>query len=148
MPTILPRICLLTLALTLPTTLASAAVVPVPTVAIASDTYVEHLSDAARVLERADQLRRGDRVITVVSWRRALPGGAFTVVNPLPRSVQFQGSADGTEQVSADGGRTWGRLGQLRIANRLATPEDITHLRWRVASPASTGQITYSAIVR
>ena len=140
--------CLITLALGLPASAACAAVVPVPSVAIASDMFVEHTGDANRVLERADQLRRGDRVVTVVSWKRSLPGRAFTVVNPLPRRIQFEGSADGTEQVSADGGRTWGRLGQLRVGSRLARADDITHVRWRVMTPAIAGQIAYSAIVR
>jgi hypothetical protein len=66
----------------------------------------------------------------------------------MPRTLQFQGSADGSEEVSVDGGRHWGRLGDLRVGSRLATPEDVTHVRWHIATPAPTGQIAYSAIVR
>ncbi|MBC2668175.1 hypothetical protein ACFOON_11405 [Novosphingobium piscinae] len=127
---------------------AEAAMVAPPAVAVGSAVYVEHLGAANRVLERSDQLRRGDRVVTIVSWKRPGPGGAFTLVNPLPRTVQFDGTADGTEEVSADGGRTWGRLGQLRAAGRLVLAQDVTHVRWRVASPSAAGRIAYRAIVR
>ena len=126
----------------------SAAVAPAPAVRIASAVFVEHASESNRVLLPADQLRRGDRVVTVVSWRRAVKGGTFTLTNPLPRALQFQGSADQSEEVSVDGGRHWGRLGELRLGNRQATPEDVTHVRWHIATPAPTGRIAYSAIVR
>ncbi|WP_244970576.1 hypothetical protein [Novosphingobium aerophilum] len=127
---------------------ARAAMVAPASVAIGSDVFVEHLGEANRVLERSDRLRPGDRVVTIVSWRRALPGGAFTVVNPLPHRVQFDGTADGAEEVSVDGGRSWGKLGQLRIAGRLALAPDVTHVRWHIASPAPAGRIAYRAIVR
>ena len=112
---------------------------PIAPVALASDVYVERVESDNRVLQPAERLRPGDRVVTIVSWKRAAPGGHFTVMNPLPRSLYFQGTADGDEEVSVDGGRNWRRLGSLRTANRFATPEDVTHIRWRIA---------YSAIVR
>lgn len=121
---------------------------PVAPVMLASDVFVERVDSATRVLEPAQRLRPGDRVVTIVSWKRAQPGRHFTVTNPLPRTLYFQGTADGDEEVSVDGGRTWGRLGSLRIAERLATPEDVTHVRWRIATPAPQGRIAYSAIVR
>lgn len=117
-------------------------------VALGTAVYVEKTDDSARILQPASKLSRGDRVVTVVSWRRAGPAGRFTVINPLPRGLYYQGSANDDEEVSVDGGRSWGRLGYLRVGDRLATPEDVTHVRWRVASPASTGRIAYSAIVR
>jgi hypothetical protein len=59
------------------------------------------------------------------------------------------------EEISIDGGRSWGKLGMLMIRDtsgtRLASPEDVTHVRWRIpASVAArgTGTIAYSAIVR
>ena len=116
--------------------------------ALGSAVFVEKTDDNARILQPANKLSRGDRVVTVVTWRRTSPGGRFTVTNPLPRGLYYQGSANDDEEVSVDGGRSWGKLGELRIGDRLATPEDVTHLRWRVASPASAGRIAYSAIVR
>jgi hypothetical protein len=124
-------------------------------VAIAHTVFVERGSPGSgRVLEPARALRRGDRVVYVVSWRAAEPE-RFTITNPLPRSVAYQGSADGREDVSTDGGRTWGKLGDLRVRDgnvwRDATPEDVTHVRWQVPRQlalAGRGQVTWSAIVR
>ena len=123
-----------------------------PSVALDSAVFVERIvPKKGRMLAPATALKRGDRVVYVVSWYRMRGQGAFTVTNPLPKKVYYQGSADGREDVSLDGGRTWGKLDDLRIGARLATPEDVTHVRWKVpASEAArgSGQITYSAIVR
>ena len=123
-----------------------------PAVSIDSTVFVEHAdAGSARRLEPARDLSRGDRVVYIVSWNRQGGSGGFTVTNPLPRSIAYQGSARDDEEVSVDGGRTWGRLGALTVGARLATPEDVTHLRWRVpAGHAARGQgnIAYSGIVR
>lgn len=123
-----------------------------PMVALDSDVFVErYVPSKGRMLQPASALKRGDRVVYIVSWTRMGGAGGFTVTNPLPRQVYFQGSADGREEVSVDGGRTWGKLESLRVAGRLATPEDVTHVRWKVLAQEAargTGQITYSAIVR
>jgi len=130
----------------------AAPAIAAPLVAIDSAIYVERaLPGKGRMLQPASQLRRGDRVIYVVSWTRMGGTGAFTVTNPLPRSVYYQGSADGSEQVSLDGGRTWGKLDQMRVGGRMATPEDVTNVRWHVPANEAArgaGEITYSAIVR
>lgn len=123
-----------------------------PLVALDSDVFIERfVPNKGRLLQPASALKRGDRVVYIVSWTRMGGAGGFTVTNPLPRQVYFQGSADGREEVSVDGGRTWGKLESLRVAGRLATPEDVTHVRWKVQAQEAargTGQITYSAIVR
>jgi len=121
-------------------------------VALDSAVFVERTSpQRGRMLEPASRLSRGDRVVYVVSWYRMGGTGGFVVTNPLPDTVYFQGSASGDEEVSIDGGRTWGKLAALRVGSRLATPEDVTQVRWRV-TPAlaarGSGQIAYSAIVR
>lgn len=122
-------------------------------VVLASDIYVEHAGAASRLLEPARNLVPGDRVVTIVTWKRTGQAGTgstgqFVVTNPLPRTVYFQGSADDNDEVSIDGGRSWGHLGSLRIGDRLASAEDVTHIRWRIATPAPQGRIAYSAIVR
>lgn len=123
-----------------------------PLVALDSAVFIERgMPQSGRLLEPAAQLSRGDRVVYVVNWTRMGGQGGFTVTNPLPRAVAFQGSANGDEEVSIDGGRLWGKLGALRVGQRLATAEDVTHVRWRVApalAARGAGSITYSGIVR
>ncbi|MEZ5737186.1 MAG: hypothetical protein R3E09_15540 [Novosphingobium sp.] len=123
-----------------------------PNIAMDSAVYVERTGHGSMLhLEPADRLNRGDRVITILSWHRLGGDGGFTITNPLPNAIAYQANAREDEQVSVDGGRSWGRLGSLRIGSRLATPEDVTHVRWRI--PASSvakgrGNIAYSGIVR
>ena len=123
-------------------------------VSVAQSVFVERDGESGRVIEPARTLRRGERVIYMVSWRAAA-AERFTITNPLPRTVAYQGSADGTEQVSVDGGATWGKLEALRVRDgsrwRDATPEDVTHIRWQVPRTlalAGSGSLTWSAIVR
>ena len=120
-------------------------------VALDSAAYVERPSETGRSLEPIDRLSRGDRVVYIVTWYKLGGQGGFTVTNPLPRSVAYQGSANDDEEVSVDGGRTWGHLGVLRVRGQLASSDDVTHVRWRV-TPAraanGSGRIAYSALVR
>jgi hypothetical protein len=123
-----------------------------PTVALNSAVFVERVTaDRTRNLVPARQLTRGDRVVYVLSWTKLAGDGGFTVTNPLPSRVAFQDSAADNAEISVDGGRSWGRMGTLRIADRLATPDDVTHVRWRIdraIAAQRSGQIAYSAIVR
>lgn len=121
-------------------------------VALDSVVFVERQqSGNTRILEPAGRLSRGDRVITIVSWQRMAGDGSFTVTNPLPQAIAYQQSAREDEEVSVDGGRSWGKLTALWVGSRMATPEDVTHLRWRVPATRAAkghGQIAYSGIVR
>jgi hypothetical protein len=110
--------------------------------------FVERAASGERTLAPADRLNRGDRVVYVVNWQRRSGAGGFTLTNPLPAMVNYQASADGAEQVSVDGGRTWGKLDVLRVGSRRATPEDVTHVRWRIAEPRGSGSLAFSGIVR
>ena len=121
-------------------------------VAIDSAVFLErNAPDRGRSLEPARQFRPGDRIVYLVRWERPASAGGFTVVNPLPPAVAYQGSAHSGEEVSADGGRSWGKLGSLRIRDRLVTPDEVTHVRWRIApqqAARGSGRIAYSAVVR
>ncbi|MBB4859104.1 hypothetical protein HNO88_002430 [Novosphingobium chloroacetimidivorans] len=121
-----------------------------PQVATQSTVYVERVQpDRTRRLEPADRFIRGDRVITVVNWSRRAGNRGFVITNPLPAALAYQGSAWDDQDVSVDGGRTWGRLGALRVGGRSATAEDVTHVRWRIPPRVQArGQIAYSGIVR
>lgn len=133
--------------------LASSALAQAPA-AVATDSavYVERIeSDASRRLEPARQLAPGDRVVTVVRWYRMGGDGGFVITNPLPASLAYQNSASNVQEVSVDGGRTWGRLEDLRINGRDATPADVTHVRWRIPASLAArgrGEIAYAGIVR
>ena len=122
--------------------------------------YVERITTApdgerVRTIEPADELRRGDTVVLMVEWRDARRDAPVIVSSAVPRPLAFQRSSSDAVEVSVDGGRNWGHLGTMRVEDggdrRLASPEDVTHLRWRFAvdgNAARTGRITYSAIVR
>ena len=126
-----------------------------PAVALDSAVFVERsASDAGRMLEPARNFKHGDRLVYVVSWFKVGGSGGFTVTNPLPRSVYYQGSANGDEEVSVDGGKTWGRLAALSVSDaagpRSAQAGDVTHIRWilPVLAPGASGTLTYNALVR
>ena len=119
--------------------------------------FVERLSDdnLSKMVEPANQLKRGETVLLVVEWQSPPTGGSFEVSSHIPAELQYRGSSDDRQIVSIDGGRSWGEIGSLRISDaygqRFATVEDVTHLRWQVSSRNAAygrGQITYSAIVR
>jgi hypothetical protein len=123
-------------------------------VKLAGDVFVERFERApggrtARVLERAEQLHHGDRLVFVVSWSGGTRNG-LTVTNPVPQAIAFQPAPGDASTVSVDGGQHWGTLATLMVHDgkgwRPALPEDVTHIRWRVA--AGSGQITYRGIVR
>lgn len=110
--------------------------------------YVERAGERGRSLEPATTLRKGDKVVLMVEWRAAPGARSFTVESAVPRPLAFQRSGSEAVEVSADGGRSWGRLGALKIGQRTATAEDVTHLRLRVDPRAARGRLAYSAIVR
>jgi hypothetical protein len=133
--------------MTWPTTAVSS-----PIVSTDSAVFVERKGgDSDRQLEPAERFVRGDRVITILRWHRLGGNGGFTITNPLPRTIAFQRSSRSDEQVSVDGGKTWGRLSELTVGSRVASPEDVTHVRWKISPQRAlegSGQIAYSAIVR
>jgi hypothetical protein len=115
-------------------------------VALDSAVFVERLTaNNVRSLEPASRLNRGDRVVTVLSWQRL---GRPSGTNGFTRAIAYQASAHDSEEVSVDGGHSWGTIGSLRYGSRLATPEDVTHVRWRLPASAGSGRIAYSGIVR
>ena len=128
---------------------------PAGPVHLAGDVFVERLEPApggrtAHILEHASELHSGDRLVFVVSWQGGNPAGFF-VTNPVPRSVVWQpAGSDSGEEVSVDGGHSWGPLETLLVHDagglRRALPGDVTHIRWRAGGGA--GQVTYRGLVR
>lgn len=102
-------------------------------------------------LEPATTLKRGDVVVLMLEWTAPGKPGPFVVSSRVPRDLAFRRSGGMNPQVSADGGKSWGKLGSLRTGSRKTTPEDVTHLRWHVSDAEAAlgrGTLTYSAIVR
>ena len=119
--------------------------------------YVERSTDGDgfRTIELANEFRRGETVILLVEWTANRNDTSVIVSSAIPDNLIFQQSSQRTQAVSVDGGRNWGWIGSLRInddyGERLASVEDVTHLRWQIPAhqvARSSGRITYSAIVR
>lgn len=124
-------------------------------ISLSRAAYIEQVNPAhdtmIRSLSHNDQLRSGDKVILLVEWNAPQNGKAFTLSSRIPSGLIYQRSSDDSVEISTDGGSSWGRLGTLRAGSRLATPEDATHLRWRISAARAasrTGRIAYRAIVR
>jgi len=119
--------------------------------------FVERFSAdfGGNTIERATEFRKGETVVFVVEWQTAPTDSPFAVSSPIPKTLQYRGSSHDAQAVSVDGGRNWGTIGALTISDqyglRLASPEDVTHLRWTISANTAAngnGQFTYSAIVR
>ncbi len=116
-----------------------------------SDVFVERQivrrdGSNAVVLEKPNMVTPGDNLVFVVHYKNI--GGStannFVVTNPLPAAVAFNGTSDGLEVVSVDGGKSWGILGRLRVAKpdgtkRPATLIDVTHIKWNLNQPLTAG---------
>lgn len=79
----------------------------------------------------------------------------FVVTNPLPAAVMLDGDAGAGAEVSVDGGKSWGKLAALTVADgkggrRPAGSADVTHIRWTIPAiaPGASGKVQYHAIVR
>ncbi|GAA4037026.1 hypothetical protein [Parerythrobacter jejuensis] len=104
-----------------------------------------------RALEPASNLRKGDTVVLMLQWDAPGRDESFVVSSRVPRDLAFQRSGGHSPQVSIDGGRNWGALGTMVVGTRRASPEDVTHLRWKVSEADAAigrGVMSYSAIVR
>jgi len=99
----------------------------------------------------------GDRLIFGTDYANSGsdPVGNFNVTNPLPAAVRLAPDADPALDVSVDGGKSWGNLAALTIANadgsiRPAAHSDVTHVRWvlETIAPGAHGRLIYPAIIR
>jgi len=84
-------------------------------VSLSSDVYIERKIEkpngtTALVLEQPTTVTPGDKLVFVVKYKNvgSAPASDFSVTNPLPKTVAFNGTSDGTELVSIDGGKSWG----------------------------------------
>ncbi len=132
-------------------------------VALSSTVFVEKtIADSggkAKVtLYEPKVVTPGDRLVFILNYqnRGLAAANNFVVTNPLPSAVAYQGTADASAEVSIDGGKIWGILALLKVADgpskwRSARPEDVTHVRWTMkqAIPAGAqGKLSFRGIVR
>lgn len=110
------------------------------------------------VLEEPKTVVPGDKLVFVLAYKNqgAKPATDFVVTNPLPGAVAYQGASDNAAVVSADGGKSWGQLGALKVRKadgtvRSAYPEDVTHVRWAMKTPipvGAAGKLSFRGVVR
>ncbi|MEH6756498.1 MAG: hypothetical protein V7676_03180 [Parasphingorhabdus sp.] len=120
-------------------------------VALSSDVFVERKVEkpdgkTAIMLEQPTTVTPGDNLVFIVKYKNVghAPATDFSVTNPLPKAVTFNGTSDGTEIVSVDGGKNWGPLTALTYTRSNgevgpALMSDVTHIRWKFSRSLSVG---------
>jgi uncharacterized repeat protein (TIGR01451 family) len=131
-------------------------------VSLTNKVFVERVKPGAdgkpvTVREEPGVVTPGDRLAFVLAYRNggAEPATGFTLTNPIPPSVAFSGSDDAIAVVSVDGGKSWGKLASLKVAqadgtSRPAVAADVTHIRWsldRPIAPGSGGELSFRGVV-
>lgn len=120
-------------------------------------TTIDDNGQSSTELVDPDVVVPGDRLVFGTDYTNtgAEPVENFVVTNPLPSAVRLADDADPELTVSVDGGKSWGRLADLRVASddgvsRDAQAVDVTHVRWTLASvaPGEQGRLEYHAIIR
>lgn len=131
--------------------LAPAAAMAADNVSLTSKVLVERVKAGAdgkpvTVREEPGVVTPGDRLVFVLGYRNgdAEPATGFTLTNPIPPSVAFTGTDDSSAVVSVDGGKSWGQLAALKVAqadgtSRPAVAADVTHIRWSFGKPIAAG---------
>ncbi len=142
---------------------APAAALAADSVSLASEVLVERVKPQPDgttkvVREEPAMVTPGDKLVFLLSYRNggAAPASGFVLTNPIPASVAFAGGESEGGTVSVDGGKSWGALAALRIANadgtsRPAAAEDVTHVRWRFSQPilaGTAGQLSFRGVVK
>jgi uncharacterized repeat protein (TIGR01451 family) len=143
--------------------LAPVAAFAADAVSLSSKVFVERVRQEADgktrvVREEPGIVTPGDKIVILLSYRNngAAPATGFVVTNPIPSSVAFAGGESEGAIVSVDGGKSWGPLASLRIANadgtsRPAGQADVTHIRWTFARPiaaGASGQLSFRGVVK
>lgn len=151
------------LLLTLAALFAPGIAVAADAVALSSMVFVEKTTAYADgktriTLHEPKVVTPGDRLIFILNYQNRGSSAAsnFVVTNPLPSAVAYQGTADASAEVSIDGGKAWGKLAVLKVADgpdrwRSARAEDVTHVRWTMKQPipvGAQGKLSFRGIVR
>ncbi|MGA1798297.1 hypothetical protein VH567_05900 [Sphingomonas sp. 4RDLI-65] len=152
-----------TIAVVLATTAAVASAAAGP-LQVTSSIMVESRSAAADgttriALVKPSRVTPGDKVIFVLAYRNtgAQPLANVVLANPLPRQISYRSASPGSPapDLSVDG-KIFGALDSLRVrsldgSTRAAGPNDVTSVRWRLASPipaGAQGQFAFQAVLK
>jgi uncharacterized repeat protein (TIGR01451 family) len=145
-------------ALLMPSALLAADSVALSSIVFVEKTIADADGKTKVTLHEPKIVTPGDRLIFILNYQNKGSAAAnnFIVTNPLPSAVAYQGTADATAEVSIDGGKIWGALTALKVADgpnrwRSARPEDVTHVRWTMkqAIPAGAqGKLSFRGVVR
>ena len=110
-------------------------------------------------LVKADKIVPGDRVVFVLTYRNTgtQPIANLVLANPVPANIAYRAANPGSAapELSVDG-KTFGPLSGLRVAtsagaSRAAVPDDVTTVRWRLATPVAAGaqgQLAFQAAIK
>ncbi len=110
-------------------------------------------------LVKADKIVPGDQVVFVLTYRNTgtQPIANLVLANPVPANIAYRAANPGSAapELSVDG-KTFGPLSGLRVAtaagaSRAAAPDDVTTVRWRLASPVAAGaqgQLAFQAVIK
>lgn len=142
---------------------APAAAFAADNVALSSEVFVERVKPGPDgkpivVRETPKVVTPGDKLVFELAYRNqgAQPATGFALTDPIPGAVSFAGAESPGATFSVDGGKSWGPLASLRIAqaggaSRAATPADVTHIRWSFsqAIPAgASGKLSFRGVVK
>jgi len=132
-------------------------------VKLASEILVERVQQDGEgktktVLEEPKMVTPGDKLLFVLAYKNEGKAAAadFVINNPIPASVTFAGTDSADAVMSVDGGKSWGKLSALKVAQpdgtvRSAGPADVTHIRWQFARPipaGGEGKVNFRAVVK
>lgn len=131
--------------------LAPAAAAAAQNVSLTTRVLVERVKTGTdgkpvTIREEPGVVTPGDRLVFVLGYRNGggEPATGFVLTNPIPPSVAFTGTDDSSAVVSVDGGKSWGALASLKVAqadgtSRAAVAADVTHIRWSFGRPIAAG---------
>jgi uncharacterized repeat protein (TIGR01451 family) len=130
-------------------------------VSLNSDVKVDKIvvtnGKESHLLTAPQKVVPGDKLVFSTQYHNhgASPVDSFVVTNPLPAGVAYVAEGGENATVSVDGGKSWGALSTLAVADgkggsRPAQATDVTHVRWSVPviAPGASGSVSYHAIVR
>jgi hypothetical protein len=100
----------------------------------------------------------GEALVFMLEYKNggAKPATGFEINNPIPSAVQFTGVEQPWAVVSVDNGKTFGPIATLKVKAadgklRAATFDDVTHVRWKFATPipaGAAGRVSFYGIVK